>query len=126
MSSSAVDQQPGLDVSATRVSVTDETLTVELSDGRTITVPTAWYPRLLHGTAKERGNVELGGYGIRWPDLDEDISVRGLLLGNKSGENPAIIKYWLEQRAKGRRVTFQDYMREKHKPGTKRGKRKTG
>ena len=59
------------------VSVTDDTLQVELSDGRTMSVPLAWYPRLVHATQEERNNWELigGGQGIRWPDLDEDLSV---------------------------------------------------
>ena len=62
------------------VTVTEDTLTAELSDGRTISVPLAWYPRLVHATEKERGNWRLvgGGQGIHWPDLDEDVSVEGL------------------------------------------------
>lgn len=60
-----------------------ETLSVDLMDGRTITVPLAWYPRLLHATQEERSNwrVAGGGYGIHWPDLDEDLSTEGLLRG---------------------------------------------
>ena len=65
------------------VTVTEDTLTAELSDGRTISVPLAWYPRLVHATEEERGNWRLigGGQGIHWPDLDEDVSVEGLLCG---------------------------------------------
>ena len=65
------------------VMVTEDTLTAELSDGRTISVPLAWYPRLVHATEEERGNWRLigGGQGIHWPDLDEDVSVEGLLAG---------------------------------------------
>ena len=65
------------------VTVTEDTLTAELSDGRTISVPLAWYPRLVHATEEERGNWRLigGGQGIHWPDLDEDVSVEGLLAG---------------------------------------------
>jgi hypothetical protein len=61
----------------------EDTLSVDLMDGRTITVPLAWYPRLLHATPEERGNwrVAGGGYGIHWPDLDEDLSTEGLLRG---------------------------------------------
>ena len=61
------------------MSVTDDTLQVELSDGRTMSVPLAWYPRLVHATQEERNNWELigEGQGIRWPDLDEDLSVEG-------------------------------------------------
>lgn len=75
-----------LDVEATSEVVTDDTLTVGLADGRTISVPLQWYPRLRHGTPEERANFEIGVFGIHWPDLDEDISTRGLLLGRKSGE----------------------------------------
>jgi len=82
------------------VRVTDDALTVELSDGRIVSVPLAWYPRLLHGTPQERRNWRLigKGEGIHWPDLDEDISVENLLLGKPSGESPRSFKRWLEQR----------------------------
>ncbi len=65
------------------VRVTDDTLTVDLLDGRTISVPLAWYPRLLHATAAQRTNwrVAGGGFGIHWPDIDEDLSTAGLLRG---------------------------------------------
>lgn len=65
------------------VRLTDELLTVDLFDGRTLSVPLAWYPRLLRGTPEQRGNwrVAGGGYGIHWPELDEDLSVEGLLRG---------------------------------------------
>jgi hypothetical protein len=115
MSSSGVDLESELDVRATGVIVTDDTLTVDLEDGRTIVAPVAWFPRLKHGTPAERANLEISASGIHWPDLDEDINIRGLLLGRKSGENPQIIKWWLDQRAKGRKTTLEDYMREKHK-----------
>ncbi len=80
------------------VTVTEDTLTVELSDGRTIAVPLAWYPRLIHATKKERGNWRLigKGQGIHWPDLDEDISVEGLLAGRPSGESQESFRRWLE------------------------------
>ena len=82
------------------VDVTDEALTVELSDGRTLSVPLAWYPRLLHGAAEERANWRLigRGEGIDWPDLDEDISVEGLILGRPSGESQRSFQRWLEAR----------------------------
>jgi hypothetical protein len=85
MSSSTVE---GRSVTVTQVLVTDDALTLELSDGRTISAPLAWYSRLLHGTAEERRNWRLigQGRGIHWPDLDEDISVENLLAGNPSGE----------------------------------------
>jgi hypothetical protein len=65
------------------VRLSKDTLTVDLMDGRTITVPLAWYPRLLAGTAKQRANWEIcgAGYGIHWPDLDEDLSTEGILRG---------------------------------------------
>src|SRR5436309_1997019 len=85
---------------AQHISVTAESLTVDLTDGRTITVPVAWFPRLAHGTAKERNHWRLigGGEGIHWPDLDEDISVDNLLAGQRSGESQRSFKRWLEQR----------------------------
>gem|GEM_PF-429042 len=74
---------------ATNVVVTDDTLTVDLSDGRTISVPLAWYPRLAHGTPEERSKWRLlgRGEGIHWPQLDDDISVEGLIAGRPSGES---------------------------------------
>ena len=85
---------------AVDVSVTDDTLTVELSDGRTISVPIEWYPRLVHGTLEEVSNWRIigRGEGIRWEDLDEDISVEGLIIGNPSGETQSSFKKWLDQR----------------------------
>jgi len=84
-----------------QVSVTDDTLTVELSDGRSISAPLAWYPRLLHGTVEERRRWRLigQGLGIHWPDLDEDVSVENLLLGRPSAESQNSLKKWLAQRA---------------------------
>ncbi len=65
------------------VHVTDDAISVDLFDGRTITVPLAWYPRLLHATSEQRANWRIAGagYGIHWPDIDEDLSSRGLLQG---------------------------------------------
>ncbi len=65
------------------VRVTDDAISVDLFDGRTITVPLTWYPRLLHATPNQRANWRIAGagYGIHWPDIDEDLSTRGLLLG---------------------------------------------
>ena len=78
----------------------DDTLSVDLEDGRTISVPIGWYLRLAHGTSAERANFQLSGagYGIHWPDLDEDIGVEGLLLGKKSTESPSSLKVWLQRR----------------------------
>jgi hypothetical protein len=89
-------------VSAQNVQVTDEALIVDLSDGRTVSVPLAWFPRLLHGTPEERNKWRLigDGEGIHWPALDEDISVENLILGKPSGESQKSFKKWLESRAK--------------------------
>jgi hypothetical protein len=85
---------------ATNVEVTNDTLTVDLSDGRTISVPLAWYPRLVHGTPEERATWRpIGrGEGIHWPQLDEDISVEGLIAGRPSGESQLSLAGWLETR----------------------------
>ncbi len=95
---------------AEKVSVTADTLQVELSDGRTISVPLAWYPRLVHATPEERNNWELigNGQGIRWPDLDEDVSVEGLIAGRHSGESQRSFKRWLEARQAGRSAALHD------------------
>jgi hypothetical protein len=77
-------------------------LVVDLVDGRTIIVPLGWYPRLMHGTAKERSNWKLlgEGIGIHWPDLDEDISVEGLLRGGPSMESASSLKRWIDSRSR--------------------------
>ena len=87
-------------VSAQNVLVSDDTLAVDLVDGRTISVPLVWYPRLWHGTPKERNKWELIGHGmgIHWPDIDEDISVANLLGGEPSGESQRSLSRWLEKR----------------------------
>ncbi len=89
-------------VSAQSVNVTDDALIVDLSDGRTVSVPLAWFPRLLHGTPAERNKWRLigNGEGIHWPDLDEDISVENLIFGKASGESQKSFKKWLENRKK--------------------------
>ncbi|HLQ25692.1 MAG TPA: DUF2442 domain-containing protein [Acidiferrobacterales bacterium] len=81
--------------------MTDDTLTVDLADGRTISVPLAWFPRLLHGTQEERNHWRLigQGEGIHWSDLDEDISIENLILGKPSGESQSSFKKWQESRA---------------------------
>jgi len=79
-------------------------LVVALTDGRRLTVPLAWYPRLLDGTEEEREHYELigEGEGIHWPDLDEDISVEGLLAGRRSQERDESLQKWLKTRAQQR------------------------
>jgi len=86
---------------AQHVAVTEDALIVELVDGRTVAVPLAWYPRLLHGSHEERNHWRLigKGEGIHWPDLDEDISVQSILLGKPSSESASSFKRWLEKRS---------------------------
>jgi len=86
---------------AENVTITEDTLSVDLSDGRTISVPLAWFPRLVHATSRERNNWRLigKGQGIHWDAIDEDISVEGLLAGKPSGESQASFKKWLSQRS---------------------------
>ncbi len=85
---------------AQSVSLTEDTLRVELSDGRSLSVPLDWYPRLVHGTPEERSNWRMVGHGsgIHWPALDEDLSVEALLAGRASGESQRSFKRWLRQR----------------------------
>jgi hypothetical protein len=87
---------------AVSVFIDEDTLTVELDDGRTISVPVAWYPRLLHASKEERANWRMigKGHGIHWENIDEDISVEGILAGRPSGESQASLKKWLESRRK--------------------------
>src|SRR5207249_11010065 len=102
MNSSAADSRAAL---ATGVEVSEDTLTVELADGRTIAVPVLWYPRLAHATAQERVSWRLiaGGQGIHWPALDEDISVANLLAGQPSAESQSSFQKWLASRVKPNR-----------------------
>jgi len=95
--------QNDVEARAQAVVVTDEALVVDLVDGRTITVPLAWYPRLAHGSPTERSRWRFigEGEGIHWPDLDEDISIEGLLAGRRSGETQASLRRWLERRTTG-------------------------
>lgn len=82
------------------VAVTDDTLSVDLEDGRTVSVPIGWYPRLANGAPAERANLQItgAGYGVHWPDLDEDIGVEGLLLGKRSSESAISFQRWLQRR----------------------------
>lgn len=82
------------------VTISDDTLAVDLEDGRTIAVPIGWFPRLAYGTSAERANFQISGagYGIHWPDLDEDIGIEGLILGKKSTESQASFERWLQRR----------------------------
>jgi hypothetical protein len=102
MNSSTVEAREAL---ATHVEVSEDALAVELTDGRTIAVPLAWYPRLAHATPEERGSWRLigGGRGIHWPAIDEDISVANLLAGQPSAESQNSFKRWLAGRVKSNR-----------------------
>lgn len=79
------------------VLVTDAALVVDFEDGRLLTVPLAWYPRLAYGTDEERREVEISAFGLYWPLLDEDISVAGLLAGYRSEEGAASLERWKEK-----------------------------
>jgi hypothetical protein len=98
MSTSAIEIEVPF---AENVIVSEDTLCVDLSDGRSISVPLAWYPRLSHGSSAERKRWRLigRGVGIHWEDLDEDISVEGLLAGRPSGESQASFSKWLAKRS---------------------------
>ena len=94
---------PPAEVSEARaqaVRVSDDALTVDLVDGRTIIVPLMWYPRLWHATRDERSRFEVFGDGvyIHWPGVDEDLTVTGLLQGRRSGEGTKSLKAWHEAR----------------------------
>ena len=80
------------------VTVTDDTVSVDLEDGRTMAVPIGWYPRLAYGTPAERTHVQISGagYGMHWPDLDEDIGIEELLVGKQSTESAASFERWLQ------------------------------
>ena len=102
MSSSTVESLTS-SATSTAVTVSDDTLTIALSDGRTLAVPLAWYPRLLHATPEERSRWRLVGQGrgLHWPDLDEDVSVDDLLAGKPSGESQSSLRSWLNRRRLG-------------------------
>ncbi len=82
---------PAADERVKNVELTSDVLSVDLIDGRTIIVPLAWYPRLLEATEEQRNNWRIagGGYGIHWPDVDEDLSTEGLLRGAPAPRQPS-------------------------------------
>jgi hypothetical protein len=90
-----------IQIRATSVQVSDDALVVDLVDGRTVSAPLAWYPRLLHSTPAEREDYQLigEGLGIHWPQLDEDISVDGILAGRRSLESTKSYEKWLASRS---------------------------
>jgi hypothetical protein len=101
------------DIQAKNVAITEDTLTVCLADGRTISVPLEWFPRLMHASQAERKNWRLigKGAGLHWPDLDEDISVHGLLLGRRSTESRRSFQLWLQKRTLGDQGSNQEESR---------------
>lgn len=90
-----------------QVEVTDDALVVDLADGRTISVPVLWFPRLAHGTCAERNHFEISRNSIHWPDLDEDIGLPTLLLGRGQGESPQSLQRWLDARQKAHKNSKQ-------------------
>jgi hypothetical protein len=98
MSFSAIDSESAV---AANVRVDADSITIELKDGRVVSAPVGWYPRLSHGSDAERDNWRFiaGGRGIHWPDLDEDISIENILAGKPSGESQSSFKKWLEARS---------------------------
>ena len=91
---------PETDPVAERVEFTENRFTVHLADGRSVSIPVEWFPRLVRGTAAERANCRIigEGYAIEWPDLDEHIGIEGLLAGRRSGESDRGLKRWLADR----------------------------
>ena len=85
---------------AASLKITDDTLTVDLLDGRSVSIPLEWYPRLLHAQVAEREHWRFigNGDGIRWPDLDEDISVEAIVFGIPSREGRQSRRNWLDER----------------------------
>lgn len=84
----------------TNIAINERNLTVDLDDGRSISVPLEWYPRLVHASLQERNHWQLlgAGYAIEWPDLDEHIGIEGLLAGRRSGESQKSLARWLASR----------------------------
>jgi hypothetical protein len=89
-----------VEIRAQSLTITEDALSVDLNDGRSVSVPLQWYPRLVHATPQERNNWRWIGdkQGMHWPDLDEDISVENLVFGKPSGETQESLKHWLERR----------------------------
>ena len=112
---------------AQHVRLTADTLRVDLTDGRTISVPLAWFPRLLHGSTAERSNWRFiaRGEGIHWPDLDEDIRVEGLLQGQQSRESHASLAKWLQSRG-GKSLSRRKTLRAPRNRRDQKGSRTRG
>ncbi len=98
------------EVLATNLRFSQESLIVDLADGRSVTLPLSWYPRLVHATKQERENWEMlfDGEGFHWPDLDEDLSVDGFVKGRPSGEGKRSFERWLKAKNEGRGLTIPE------------------
>lgn len=122
MNSSTIDETP---VPVHDVRVTSKTLEVILRDGRRLSVPLEWYPRLGNGSPRERQRWRLigDGIGIHWPDLDEDISVSGLFAGLPSGESARSLKQWLASRRRSFSRALQPSGRVERKARSRRRSR---
>ena len=105
--------------------MTSKALEVVLRDGRTLSVPLQWYPRLAHGSPSERQRWRLigNGVGIHWPDLDEDISIAGLLAGLPSGESSSSLKQWLASRRRPSNKALQPSSRARRKAKSRKSSR---
>lgn len=123
MTTSSLDIETALAKSAR---VTARMLVVELRDGRTVSVPLQWYPRLVHGSPRERDRWELigPGVGIHWPALDEDISVEGLLQGRPSGESDASFRRWLDSRPRPANTRLQPTKAHRRRAATRAPRRR--
>ena len=119
MTSSLVNETP---IPVQDVRVTSKALEVVLRDGRTLSVPLEWYPRLAQGSPRERRRWRLigDGIGIHWPDLDEDISISGLLAGLPSGESAKSLNQWLASRRRPPNQAASRARRARGKPKNKR------
>jgi Protein of unknown function (DUF2442) len=118
MSTSASAERP----TATDVRVTRDLLVVALHDGRVVSVPLTWYPRLAAGTARERAGWQLigPGIGIHWPALDEDVSVQALLEGQGSTESVRSLRQWQRTRQRPANKALQPSTRAQ-RPGRSKG-----
>ncbi len=98
------------EVLATNLRFSQESLIVDLADGRSVTLPLSRYPRLVHPTKQERENWEMlfDGEGFRWPDLDEDLSVDGFVKGRPYGEGKRSFERWLKAKNEGRGLTIPE------------------
>ena len=89
--------------------VSDDRITIDLADGRSVSVPLQWFPRLLHGTPAERAKYELLPGGVYWPELNADVSVAGVLNSEKSGESSRSFRRWLEYRPRGEKEPIPEF-----------------